>query len=49
MGDTITANAEVLELDPGKNRARLRTWCVNQDGVTVLNGEALVSPPKAGK
>ncbi|NCO60434.1 MAG: enoyl-CoA hydratase [Deltaproteobacteria bacterium CG_4_8_14_3_um_filter_51_11] len=49
IGDTITANAEVLELDPGKNRARLRTWCVNQDGVTVLNGEALVSPPKAGK
>jgi len=49
IGDTITANAEVLELDPGKNRARLRTWCVNQDGLTVLNGEALVSPPKAGK
>jgi len=49
IGDTITANAEVLELDPGKNRTRLRTWCVNQDGVTVLNGEALVSPPKAGK
>ncbi len=49
IGDTITANAEVLELDHGKNRARLRTWCVNQDGVTVLNGEALVSPPKAEK
>lgn len=49
IGDTITANAEVLELDPGKNRARLKTWCVNQDGVTVLSGEALVSPSKAGK
>lgn len=49
IGDTITANAEVLELDAVKNRARLKTWCVNQDGVTVLSGEALISPPKAGK
>jgi 3-hydroxybutyryl-CoA dehydratase len=46
IGDTITAHVEVLELDQEKNRARLRTWCVNQKGVTVIEGEALVSPPK---
>ena len=47
IGDTVTAHVEVLELDPEKNRARLKTWCVNQKGVTVIDGEALVSPPKA--
>lgn len=46
IGDTITANVEVLELDRERNRARLRTWCVNQKGVTVIEGEAMVSPPK---
>ena len=32
-----------------KNRLKLRTFCVNQDGTTVMDGEALVSPPKAPK
>jgi 3-hydroxybutyryl-CoA dehydratase len=49
MGDTITARAEVSEIIPQKNRVKLRTYCVNQDGTTVLDGEALVSPPKAPK
>jgi 3-hydroxybutyryl-CoA dehydratase len=49
MGDTITARVEVIEVMPEKNRARLRTYCANQDGTTILDGEALVSPPKAPK
>ena len=49
IGDTITACVEVIELITEKNRVRLKTTCVNQDGVTVLMGEGLVSPPKAPK
>ena len=49
IGDTITARVEVLELDAEKNRVRLKTTCSNQDGVTVLEGFGLVSPPKAPK
>ncbi len=47
IGDTITARVEVKDLDPGKNRVVLETTCVNQDGVKVLGGQAVVSPPKA--
>lgn len=49
MGDTITARVELKEIVTEKNRVILRTTCVNQDGTTVLDGEALVSPPKAPK
>lgn len=49
IGDTITARVEVLELMTEKNRVRLKTACTNQDGVVVLTGEGLVSPPKAPK
>jgi len=49
MGDTITARVEVIEIVSEKNRVRLRTYCINQDGTTILDGEALVSPPKAPK
>ena len=49
FGDTITARAEVVELDAEKNRARLKTTCVNQEGTPVLDGQALVSPPKSKK
>jgi 3-hydroxybutyryl-CoA dehydratase len=49
MGDTITARVEVIEIISEKNRVRLRTYCVNQDGTTILDGEALVSPPKVPK
>jgi 3-hydroxybutyryl-CoA dehydratase len=47
FGDTITARVEVAALDVEKNRARLRTTCVNQEGKTVLDGEAELMPPKA--
>ena len=46
IGDTITARVEVVEIMAEKNKVRLNTTCVNQDGVTVLDGEAVVSPPK---
>ncbi|MDQ5984785.1 MAG: 3-hydroxybutyryl-CoA dehydratase [Syntrophus sp. SKADARSKE-3] len=49
FGDTITARIEVIERDIEKNRLRLRTTCTNQDGKKVVDGEALVSPPKAAK
>ena len=41
-GDEITAEAEVLEMRPDKPICTLRTTITNQDGVTVLDGTALV-------
>ena len=49
MGDTITGRVEVIEVIAEKNRLRLHTTCKNQEGTVVLDGEALVSPPKAPK
>lgn len=49
IGDTITARAEVIEIMEGKKRVRLKTVCVNQEGKQVLDGEAVVSPPKLPK
>ena len=49
IGDTITASAEVMEIIADKNRVRLKTTCQNQDGVVVIDGEAVVSPPKLPK
>ncbi len=46
IGDTVTARVEVIE-KLEKNRVRLKTTCVNQEGTLVLDGEAVVSPPKA--
>lgn len=47
IGDTVTARAEIIEINTEKKRVRLKTTCVNQDGTLVLDGEAVVSPPKA--
>ncbi|MGB5992091.1 MAG: MaoC family dehydratase, partial [Desulfobacterales bacterium] len=41
IGDTITARVEVIEIMDGKNRVRLKTVCVNQEGTQVLDGEAI--------
>lgn len=46
IGDTITAKIEVLELIPAKNRAILKTTCSNGEGQIVLEGQAVVMPPK---
>lgn len=41
IGDTITVSLTVLEL-LSKNRVRLATVCRNQNGETVLDGEATI-------
>lgn len=46
IGDTVTARVEVIELIAGKRRVRLSTTCRNQDGATVLDGEATVMVPE---
>jgi 3-hydroxybutyryl-CoA dehydratase len=47
IGDTITARVEIVEINHQKNRVMFRTTCVNQDKTLVLDGQAIVSPPKA--
>ncbi len=44
IGDTITAAVEIIEI-MAKN-VRVKTTCINQDGLLVLDGEAIVSPPR---
>ena len=46
LDDTITATVEVVALEE-KGRVRLRTTCTNQRGELVLDGEAVVLPPRA--
>lgn len=49
IGDTITASVEVTAVNTknGKNRSvTLSTTCTNQDGATVLTGEAVLIPPR---
>jgi 3-hydroxybutyryl-CoA dehydratase len=46
IGDTITARVEVIAIAAEEKRVRLRTSCSNQEGKLVLDGEAVVSPPR---
>ena len=46
FGDTITARAEVVERNVDRNRVTLKTTCVNQEGKAVIDGEAVIMPPK---
>ncbi|MDH3237128.1 MAG: MaoC family dehydratase [Deltaproteobacteria bacterium] len=45
IGDEITARAEVVEVISEK-RLRLRTLCINQREEVVLEGEAIIVPPR---
>nr|WP_321441413.1 bifunctional enoyl-CoA hydratase/phosphate acetyltransferase [uncultured Hyphomonas sp.] len=45
-GDTVTATVTALEKQDKKRLVRLETVCTNQDGETVLKGEATVIAPK---
>jgi 3-hydroxybutyryl-CoA dehydratase len=45
IGDEITARAEVLEMI-SERRMRLRTQCYNQRKETVIDGEAVIVPPR---
>jgi acyl dehydratase len=42
FGDRVTATVEVTEIREEKAIAKLRTFCTNQDGATVIDGEAVV-------
>ena len=46
IGDTVTATATVKEVIAERRRLILTTECTNQDGVTVLSGEATIFIPK---
>lgn len=41
-GDTVTARAEVIELDAKRNRVKLRTTCSNQRDEVIADGEAVM-------
>lgn len=45
FGDTITAEAEVIEIIKEKI-VKIKTTCINQSGVVVVEGTATVMPPK---
>jgi len=47
IGDTITARVEVTHIQAEKNRITLKTTCTNQDDILIMDGEALISPPKS--
>ena len=47
MGDTVTAMVEVVDINTEKRRVTLKTTCTKQDGTVVIDGQALVMPPKA--
>ncbi len=47
-GDTVTAKLEVTSVDPEKRFVTCSTECVNQDGESVLTGEARVLLDKVG-
>ncbi len=45
IGDTITAMVEVVSYREDKRIATLHTTCTNQEGVLVIDGEAVVIAP----
>jgi len=45
FGDTITATVEILE-KLEKFKLKIKAECVNQDGVVVLAGDGIISPPR---
>ncbi|MBI5905836.1 MAG: MaoC family dehydratase [Deltaproteobacteria bacterium] len=48
IGDEITARVEIVEVVSEK-RLRFRTQCVNQRKEIVIDGEAVIVPPRPGK
>lgn len=46
IGDTITARAEVVELEPQKRKVTLKTTVAKQDGVVAVEGQAVVLAPR---
>lgn len=46
IGNTIKAEVEAIEINREKNRIKLKTAVVNEEGNIVINGVATVMPPK---
>ncbi|MDD3269083.1 MAG: MaoC family dehydratase [Syntrophomonadaceae bacterium] len=46
IGDTITATVVVTKKDESKNRVWLHTYCTNQRDEMVVDGEAIMMPPR---
>ena len=46
IDESITVTVEVIAYREDKRIATLKTTCTNQDGVVVLDGEAVVIAPK---
>ncbi len=46
IGDTVTATVELVKYREDKRIATFQTTCVNQDGVLVVEGEAVVIAPE---
>jgi acyl dehydratase len=42
IDDTVTAVATITDINPDKQLVTLNTTCYNQDGVVVIEGDALV-------
>ena len=49
IGDTVSAIVEVAEIMADQKKVRLKTYCINQEDKTVVDGEAIVSPPRVSK
>ena len=47
IGDTITARVEIKEIQIEKNKITLQTTCINQDETMIIDGQAVIHPPKA--
>lgn len=47
IGDTITARVEISDIDIEKNKITLNTSCFNQDEAMVVDGKAIIHPPRA--
>ncbi len=46
IGDTITSTVEVTKKDEDRNRVWLHTYCKNQKQELVVDGEAIMMPPR---
>lgn len=46
LGDTVKAVVEVIAKDDEKKRITLKTQCLNQEGIVVVDGQATVLAPK---
>jgi len=46
IGDTVTVVSEVVGKDAAKTRMTVKSTITNQEGKTVLEGEALIMMPR---